>query len=268
MSGFIIKNILVNVAEKPILKDVSLTIRPGEIHALMGPNGSGKSTLAYTLAGHPNFQLMQGTFSLDGHSLTQLTPDERAKLGLFLAFQYPTEIPGVSVQNFLRAVWEARFGDIKGPKKTVNAPDMRFASVLEFRQYLAKTAETLQISPELLKRNVNEGFSGGERKKVEILQMTIFQPKYAILDETDSGLDIDALKTVAAGATHIVEKYNSGLLVITHYKRLLDHLQPSKVYVLMNGRIEKQGGPEIADQLEKDGYQQYGEEKYEATARA
>jgi len=261
MSGLILKNILVHVAETPILKGVSLHIQPGEIHALMGPNGSGKSTLAYTLAGHPHYTLTQGSIELDGHSLVNLTPDERAKLGLFLAFQYPTEIPGVSVQNFLRAVWEARFGDIKAEKN----PDahLSFKSVLEFRQYLEKTAVNLDISPDLLKRNLNEGFSGGERKKVEILQMAIFQPKFAILDETDSGLDIDALQTVAKGAKKLVKTTGTGLLVITHYKRLLDYLKPDQVHILIDGKIEKSGGSEIADELEKNGYQQYGEEQHE-----
>lgn len=260
MSGLILKNILVHVAEMPILKGVSLHIQPGEIHALMGPNGSGKSTLAYTLAGHPHYPLSQGTIELDGHSLIGLTPDERAKLGLFLAFQYPTAIPGVSVQNFLRAVWEARFGDIKNGKNP--QAQMTFSSVLEFRQYLEKTAEQLAISPELLKRNLNEGFSGGERKKVEMLQMTIFQPKYAILDETDSGLDIDALQTVAKGAKAVVETTGTGLLVITHYKRLLEYLKPDQVHVLKAGIIEKSGDASLADELEKNGYQAYGEEQH------
>jgi Fe-S cluster assembly ATP-binding protein len=261
MSGLILKNILVHVAETPILKGVSLNIQAGEIHALMGPNGSGKSTLAYTLAGHPHYTLTDGSIELDGHSLLNLTPDERAKLGLFLAFQYPTEIPGISVQNFLRAVWEARFGDIKG-KQNADAPKT-FDSVLEFRQYLADTAQQLDISPDLLKRNLNEGFSGGERKKVEILQMTIFQPKFAILDETDSGLDIDALQTVARGAKYLVETYQTGLLVITHYKRLLDYLKPDQVHILIDGKIEKSGDATLADELEKNGYQQYGEEQHE-----
>lgn len=246
----IIRNLKVSIGEQEILHGLSLKIKPGEIHAVMGPNGSGKSTLAYTLAGHPSYQVQpKSAVKLDGENLLELSPDERARAGLFLAFQYPTEIPGLSVQNFLRAMWEARFGKF-GPKS-------RFASVLEFRQYLSALAQEMGVKPELLKRNLNEGFSGGERKRVEVFQMAVFEPRYAILDETDSGLDIDAVKTVAKGAREVVDRFNSGVLVITHYQRILRFLQPDFVHVLSGGKIAASGGPELAVKLEKEGYKQY-----------
>jgi Fe-S cluster assembly ATP-binding protein len=257
MSGLNLHNVHVQVEDKPILHGISLSIRPGEIHAVMGPNGSGKSTLAYSLAGHPNYHITANSkMSLDGTDLLPLSPDARARLGLFLAFQSPVEITGVTVQNFLRSAWEARFGNIG---KT--AKNSRFSSVLEFRQYLQKKAQDLQIDPTFLTRNVNEGFSGGERKRLEVLQMKILEPKYAILDETDSGLDIDALKTIAAGVRQVVSQHQTGLLVITHYQRLLHFLRPDFVHVMINGKIEESGGPELAQQLEASGYQRYGEEK-------
>lgn len=253
MTNLEIRNLHVQIEEQTILQGLSLTIRPGEIHAIMGPNGSGKSTLAYTLAGHPHYQVDEPSqVTLGQHNLLDLSPDERAKAGLFLAFQYPVEVGGVSVQNLLRAMWEARFGPLKQPHS-------RFPSVLAFRQFLRAQAEELTIPAALLERNVNEGFSGGERKRLEILQMAIFEPQFAILDETDSGLDIDALKLVAQGAQQVVDEHQTGLLVITHYRRLLEYLRPDFVHVMIKGKIEESGGPELAEKLEQTGYSQYGE---------
>jgi len=254
MAEFAVKNLQVSIKSKLILRGVDLIIKPGEIHAVMGPNGSGKSTLAYTLAGHPGYTVTKGSaVTLNDQDLLSMTPDERAKAGLFLAFQYPIEVSGVSVQNFLRAMWEARFGSLK-------AAGSPFKSVLEFRGYLKTKAEELQMPAALLERNLNEGFSGGERKRLEILQLAIFKPAYAILDETDSGLDIDALKIVAQGASQAAQDNQAGLLVITHYRRLLEHLKPDFVHIMIDGKIQESGGPELADQLEKTGYHQYGEE--------
>jgi Fe-S cluster assembly ATP-binding protein len=259
-----ITNAHVSINDTPILKGVTLTIKPGEIHAVMGPNGSGKSTLAATLAGHPSYTVdeTKTQLKLGELDLLQMSPDERARAGLFLAFQYPTEIPGVSVQNFLRAMWTARFGPIGNTGKTdktysVPHGSRQFESVLAFREYLKEIAQQLKVKPELLARNLNEGFSGGERKRVEILQMAIFEPSIAILDETDSGLDIDAVKTVAQGARDVAEKFQTGVLVITHYKRILQFLKPDFVHVLAHGQIVESGGAELAERLEKEGYAKY-----------
>ncbi len=250
MSALRIVELTASINNQEILHGLSLTVKPGEIHAVMGPNGAGKSTLAATLAGHPAYQVgATSRLQLDRHNLVTLTPDERARLGLFLAFQYPTEIPGVSVQNFLRAMWEARFGPL--------GPQNRYPSVLALRQYLTQLAQELSIKPELLRRNLNEGFSGGERKRLEILQMAVFEPRYAILDETDSGLDIDAIKIVAQGAQTIVNRFHTGIIIITHYQRILQFLRPDFVHVLAGGKIVTSGGVELADKLEKEGYAQY-----------
>lgn len=238
-----IKNLQIAVDGKTIIHDISLDIKPGEIHAVMGPNGSGKSTLAYALAGHPKYVVTKGAIELDKKNMLSLTPDQRARAGFFLAFQYPVEVAGVSVQNFLRAAHEARFGKLK--------------SILEFRKGLQKLADELHVKKELVERSLNEGFSGGEKKRVEILQMAALAPKFAVLDETDSGLDIDAIKAVASGIKTIVKKYNTGVIVITHYQRILTYLEPTKVHVMVQGKIIKSGGKEFAEELEQNGYAKY-----------
>lgn len=243
-----IQNLHVTIADKEILHGVDLEIRPGEIHAVMGPNGSGKSTLAYTLAGHPFYSITKGTVDMDGEILNEKSPDERANDGLFLAFQYPTEVAGVRVNNFLKVAYEQRFK---------NQPERKFAKVIEFRKHLEKLAEDLQVKKELLSRGLNEGFSGGEKKRLEILQMAVLEPKYAVMDETDSGLDVDAIKAVAAGAREIVKKHNTGVIVITHYQRILKFLEPDFVHVMVNGKIAKSGGREFAEELEKKGYKEF-----------
>jgi len=234
-----------------ILRGVDLEVKPGEIHAIMGPNGSGKSTLAYTLAGHPFYEVSdpkknKTTFTLDGAELLEESPDERAAAGLFLAFQYPVEVAGVKVQNFLRLAYNARFAD---------QPEKLFPKVLAFRKHLESLAAELKVNPELLRRGLNEGFSGGEKKRVEILQMAVLEPKYAILDETDSGLDVDAIKAVAEGVEHIRQKYNTGIIIITHYQRILKYLKPDFVHVMKAGKIVKSGDRQLAAQLEAEGFE-------------
>ncbi len=237
----------VAVQDKLIVKGVSLSIKPSEVHAVMGPNGSGKSTLANALCGHPSYQVKKGQIKLDDLELLELSPDERARAGLFLAFQYPVEVPGVSVQNFLKRAYEARFSA---------QPDRLFKRVIDFRQYLQQKADEFQIDQAFLSRGLNENFSGGEKKQLEILQMAVLEPKYAILDETDSGLDIDAIKKVAAGVQRVIELHQTGVLVITHYQRILDFLKPEIVHVMIDGKIKKTGGIELVHILEKEGYQQ------------
>lgn len=239
-----------------ILRGVDLTVRPGEVHAIMGPNGSGKSTLAYTLAGHPFYEVEepeknQTQMVLDGDDILEKSPDERAAAGLFLAFQYPVEVPGVKVQNFLRLAYNARFAE---------TPEKLFPTVLAFRKHLESLAAELKVNPELLRRGLNEGFSGGEKKRVEILQMAVLEPKYAILDETDSGLDVDAIKAVAEGVEKIRHKYNSGIVVITHYQRILQYLKPDFVHVMKAGKIVKSGGAKLAEELESQGFEKLEEE--------
>lgn len=254
-----LRHLQVSLEEQPIIHDVTLQINPGEIHAIMGPNGSGKSTLALTLAGHPTYTVgAKSKALLNKTNLLELTPDARARAGLFLAFQYPSEVSGVSVYNFLRAMWEARFGSI-GPEKPESYPENipHFTRVIDFREYAQEVAREYGIPSELLQRNLNEGFSGGERKKLELLQMALFRPLFAVLDETDSGLDIDAVQTVAKGARKVVDTHHTGMLVITHYQRILKFLQPDFVHVMVKGRIVKSGGPELAQQLEHSGYQEW-----------
>lgn len=241
-----IKNLKVKIDETQILKGIDLTVKPGEIHAIMGPNGSGKSTLASSLAGHPDYEILSGSkVTLEDDDIFEMSPDERSQAGLFLAFQYPVEIPGVRVQNFLRLAHQARFAD---------QPEKQFSKVLEFRKYLRKLAQELDVSEALLERGLNEGFSGGEKKRLEILQMAVLEPKFAILDETDSGLDVDAIQSVARGVKKVMEKFNTGIVVITHYQRILDYLNPNFVHVVIDGKINRSGGPELAQLVDQEGY--------------
>jgi Fe-S cluster assembly ATP-binding protein len=234
---------------KPILAGVDLTVRSGETHAIMGPNGSGKSTLAYSIAGHPKYQVTGGSVTLDGEDVLAMTVDERARAGLFLAMQYPVEVPGVSVANFLRTAKTAIDGE--APKLRTWAGELRGAM------------EKLQMDPAFAQRNVNEGFSGGEKKRHEIMQLELLKPKMAILDETDSGLDIDALRVVSEGVNRVRASGEAGLLLITHYTRILRYIKPDYVHVFVAGKIVQEGGPELAEQLEAEGY-----ERYVAGARA
>jgi Fe-S cluster assembly ATP-binding protein len=233
-----------------IVKGVDLTIASGEVHAIMGPNGSGKSTLSYAIAGHPAYQITGGQILLDGEDVTEAGADERAQAGLFLAFQYPHAIPGVTVTNFLRqainAVRRARNGGVDDPMP-----------VPQFRKELLGQMDRLKVSRELASRYLNDGFSGGEKKRVEILQLAMLKPKIAVLDETDSGLDIDALRVVAGGVQELVGP-ELGALVITHYQRILDYVKPDFVHVFVDGRIVEEGGPELAQKLEREGYAAWG----------
>ncbi|MCX6452895.1 MAG: Fe-S cluster assembly ATPase SufC [Actinobacteria bacterium] len=247
MSTLVIRGLHVSVetedGPKEILKGVDLTVNSGEIHAIMGPNGSGKSTLAYSIAGHPKYQVTSGSVHLDGIDVLEMTVDQRARAGLFLAMQYPVEVPGVSVSNFLRTAATAIRGE---------APKLR-TWVGEVKA--AMTA--LSMDPAFSERNVNEGFSGGEKKRHEILQMELLKPKMAILDETDSGLDVDALRVVSEGVNRIAANGDLGVLLITHYTRILRHIKPDFVHVFSAGRIVEQGGSELADRLEAQGYAEY-----------
>lgn len=242
-----IKNLHVSVdtdqGKKEILRGVDLTIRSGETHAIMGPNGSGKSTLAYSIAGHPKYEVTEGEILLDGENVLEMSVDERARAGLFLAMQYPVEIPGVSVSNFLRTAKTAVTGE---------APALR-PWIKEVRE----TMENLRMDSAFTERNVNEGFSGGEKKRHEILQLELLKPKFAVLDETDSGLDVDALKVVSEGVNRSKEASDIGVLLITHYTRILRYIRPDFVHVFVDGRIAEQGGPELADRLEDEGYDRY-----------
>ncbi|MDQ2850179.1 MAG: Fe-S cluster assembly ATPase SufC [Actinomycetota bacterium] len=228
---------------KEILKGVDLTIESGTTHAIMGPNGSGKSTLAYSIAGHPKYNVTSGTVTLDGEDVLAMKVDERARAGLFLAMQYPVEVPGVSVSNFLRTAKTAVSGE--APKLRTWIKDVKGAM------------ENLRMDPEFAERNVNEGFSGGEKKRHEILQMELLQPKIAILDETDSGLDVDALRIVSEGVNRAKENSDIGVLLITHYTRILQYIKPDHVHVFVNGRVAEEGGPELADRLENEGYDRF-----------
>lgn len=255
----VIKDLHVNVDGKPILRGVNLTVRQGEVHALMGPNGSGKSTLAYTIAGHPHYEVVGGDILLDGKSILELEPDERAKAGLFLAFQYPTAIPGVSMANFLRQAVSAVRGYTDKAKQAVadggsaKPIGSELMPMREFRKELTEKMERLHIDAAFARRYLNDGFSGGEKKRAEILQMAVLQPEIAILDETDSGLDIDALRIVAEGV-NALRGENLGVLVITHYQRILNYIRPDVVHVMMDGRIVETGDADLALHLEEHGY--------------
>ena len=240
-----INNLHATVADKPILKGLSLTINPGEVHAIMGPNGAGKSTLGYTLGGRPGYEVTGGSVNFAGEDLLSLEPHERAAAGLFLGFQYPVEIPGVSFVQFLREAANAQ-RKVRGEEPLSGG---------EFLKLAKEKAALLRMDMDMLKRPVNVGFSGGEKKRAEMVQMGILDPKLAILDETDSGLDIDALRIVGEGINAIMRKPDKAVLLITHYQRLLDYVKPDFVHVLANGRIVKTGGPELALQLEEEGYE-------------
>ncbi|MPY83027.1 MAG: Fe-S cluster assembly ATPase SufC [Actinophytocola sp.] len=228
---------------KEILKGVNLTVNSGEIHAIMGPNGSGKSTLSYAIAGHPKYHVTSGEVLLDGENVLEMSVDERARAGLFLAMQYPVEVPGVSMSNFLRTAATAVRGD---------APKLRHW-VKEVKDEMTK----LEISGEFADRSVNEGFSGGEKKRHEILQMALLKPKFAVLDETDSGLDVDALRVVSQSVNEVAEATDIGVMLITHYTRILKHIQPDVVHVFAGGKIVESGGKDLADDLEENGYVKY-----------
>jgi len=252
-----LKNLHVSLEDgTEIVKGVDLKVSSGEVHAIMGPNGSGKSTLAYAIAGHPAYEITGGQILLDGNDITEAGADERAQAGLFLAFQYPHAIPGVTVTNFMRqainAVRKARAGGVDDP---IPVPEFR-------KQFLAQM-DRLKVSRELASRYLNDGFSGGEKKRVEILQMAMLQPKIAVLDETDSGLDIDALKIVAGGVHELVGP-NMGALVITHYQRILNYIKPDFVHVFVGGKIVEEGGPELAQKLETSGYEEWEKEEVPA----
>jgi Fe-S cluster assembly ATP-binding protein len=231
-----------------IVKGVDLTVNPNEVHAIMGPNGSGKSTLAYAIMGHPAYQITEGQILVDGEDVTEAEADERAQRGLFLAFQYPHAVPGVTVTNFLRSAINA----VRKARKGEDDP----IPVKEFRQELLAQMDRLKVSRELASRYLNDGFSGGEKKRVEILQMAMLKPRMAVLDETDSGLDIDALRVVANGVQELVGP-EMGALLITHYQRILNHIEPDFVHVFVNGRIVEEGGPELAHKLEAHGYESF-----------
>ncbi|MGB8386308.1 Fe-S cluster assembly ATPase SufC [Mycobacterium sp.] len=231
--------------EIPILNGVNLTVNSGETHALMGPNGSGKSTLSYAIAGHPKYQVTSGSITLDGQNVLDMSVDERARAGLFLAMQYPVEVPGVSMSNFLRSAATAVRGE---------APKLR----LWVKEVKAAMAD-LGVEPSFAERSVNEGFSGGEKKRHEILQLGLLKPKIAILDETDSGLDVDALRVVSEGVNRYAESEHGGILLITHYTRILRYIRPQFVHVFVGGRIVESGGPELADELEENGYVRFTE---------
>jgi Fe-S cluster assembly ATP-binding protein len=254
-TDLVINDLHVSIEDKEILKGVNLTVKAGTIHAIMGPNGSGKSTLAYTLMGHPGYTVTGGEVWYRDQNILELGADERSKLGLFLAFQYPVAIPGVTVANFLRSAINAHRAEEGADPKTTSIP------VAQFRKDLREKMATLEIDESFVRRYLNEGFSGGEKKRVEILQMAMLKPSMAVMDETDSGLDIDALKIVANGVNTLYNQQpEMGVLVITHYQRLLNHIQPHFVSVMVDGRIAHSGGPELALELDDKGYDWVREE--------
>ncbi len=251
-----IRDLYVSVEDKEILKGVSLTVERGTTHALMGPNGSGKSTLSYALMGHPKYRVTSGDILLDGQSLLGLSPDQRARLGLFLAMQYPVAVSGVTLYTFLHAAVSAVRGYSDRARKTGGGRlNAHLMPMREFRRELNEKLELLNMDPAFLRRYLNEGFSGGEKKRAEILQMALLRPKYAVLDETDSGLDIDALRIVSEGINTLRDEFNMGLLVITHYQRILNYVRPDVVHVFVDGRIIKSGDARLVDMLEAEGYE-------------
>jgi len=254
MSELVIKNLHVGIEDTDILKGFNLTVRPGEIHAIMGPNGTGKSTLAYALMGHPNYEVTEGEVLFKSENILDLDPDERSHLGLFLAFQYPIAIPGVTVANFLRTAINAR-------RKAID-PEDKGMPIPEFRKILKERMDLLKMDHSFAARYLNDGFSGGEKKRAEILQMATLRPVIAILDETDSGLDIDALRIVSEGV-NALRGPDFGAVIITHYQRILNYVQPDFVHIMLDGRIVESGGPELALQLEEQGYD-WVREKYSA----
>jgi Fe-S cluster assembly ATP-binding protein len=254
-----IRNLHVSIGDQEILKGIDLLVKRGEIHALMGPNGSGKSTLAYALAGHPSYEPTAGQVIFDGKDLLEMEPDERSRSGLFLAFQYPVAVPGVTVANFLRQAINSRRRD--------EDPEDKGISIPAFRRLLKEKMDMLGMDHKFAGRYLNEGFSGGEKKRAEILQMATLEPKVAVMDETDSGLDIDALRVVAEGANALREELDMGLLVITHYQRILNYIEPDYVHVMMNGRIVESGSADLALQLEEKGYD-WLREKHEPVEEA
>jgi len=255
MSELVIKNLHVSIESKEILKGLDLAVKQGEIHAIMGPNGTGKSTLAYTLMGHPNYTVTEGEIWFKDKNILELEPDERAREGIFLAFQYPVAIPGVTVANFLRTAINSR--------RRAQNPEDKGIAIPEFRKMLKEKMELLKMDSAFAGRYLNDGFSGGEKKRAEILQMAALKPEIAILDETDSGLDIDALRIVAEGV-NALSGSDLGVLVITHYQRLLNYIKPQFVHIMMGGRIVESGGPDLALHLEESGYD-WVREKYEET---
>ena len=245
-----IKNLHVAAGDKQILKGLDLSVRSGEVHALMGPNGSGKSTLANAIMGHPNLEVTEGQILYDGEDITEAAPDERSRMGLFMAFQYPVAVPGVTVTKYLRMVMNAH-------RAVAGEPEV---SLREFRKTVEEAMELVNVPREFSSRYLNEGFSGGEKKRMEILQLALQQPRIAVLDETDSGLDIDALNVVAHGVNTVAREANMGVLIITHYQRILHMVKPQRVSVMFDGRIAKEGGPELVEQLEREGYGRLREE--------
>jgi Fe-S cluster assembly ATP-binding protein len=252
MPDLIIRNLHASIDGAEILRGVDLELSRGEVHAIMGPNGSGKSTLAHVLMGHPSYEVTEGVVEFMGEQVLELEPDERSRLGLFLAFQYPSAVPGVTVANFLRMAVNAHRRTPDGEDNPIRIP--------EFRKLLQDNMEQLKIDRTMTSRYLNDGFSGGEKKRMEMLQMAVLRPQIAILDETDSGLDIDALRIVSDGVNSLVGP-EMGALVITHYSRLLKYIKPDHIHVLVGGRVVRSGGPELADELERDGYAPYGVEE-------
>lgn len=255
MSVLEIRNLHAGVEDTEILKGVNLTLRSGEIHALMGPNGSGKSTLGYVIAGHPHYEVYDGDILLDGESILEMEADERTKAGIFLAFQYPVAVPGVSVANFLRtAVSNVRgYTEQEADSSRSGVIGSNLMPMREFRRELNDKMKEYNVDPSFARRYLNEGFSGGEKKRTEVLQMAMLEPKFAILDESDSGLDIDALRVVSDGINKLATE-DRGFLLVTHYQRILNYVKPDYVSIFYNGRIVKTGGPEVAAMLEEKGY--------------